>query len=50
MKTIYNLDDSLTIVLVAHRISTLKECDEIYEMKDGSLTLVGTYQDLVSRY
>ena len=50
MKTIYNLDDSLTIVLVAHRISTLRECDEIYEMKDGSLILIGTYQDLVSRY
>ncbi len=49
MKTIYSLDESLTIVLVAHRISTLKECDEIYEMENGSLRLVGSYEDLVSR-
>lgn len=48
MDTIYNLDKELTIVLVAHRISTLKRCDEIYEMKKGSLKLIGTYDDLLS--
>ena len=48
MDTIYNLDNELTIVLVAHRISTLKKCDEIYEMKNGSLKLIGTYDDLLS--
>ena len=48
MDTIYNLDNELTIVLVAHRISTLKRCDEIYEMKKGSLKLIGTYDDLLS--
>ena len=48
MDTIYNLDKELTIVLVAHRISTLKRCDEIYEMKNGSLILIGTYDDLLS--
>ena len=48
MDTIYNLDNELTIVLVAHRISTLKRCDEIYEMKNGSLKLIGTYDDLLS--
>ena len=48
MDTIYNLDNELTIVLVAHRISTLKRCDEIYEMKNGSLKSIGTYDDLLS--
>jgi len=49
METIYNLDKDLTIVIVAHRISTLKNCDEIYSMQDGSLKLVGTYQDLLNK-
>ena len=48
MDTIYNLDNELTIVLVAHRISTLKRCDEIYEMKNGSLKSIGTYDDLLT--
>lgn len=47
MDTIYSLDKSLTIILVAHRLSTLKRCDQIYEMLNGSLKYVGTYDDLL---
>lgn len=47
MDTIYSLDKSLTIILVAHRLSTLKRCDQIYEMLNGSLKYIGTYDDLL---
>ena len=36
MKTVENLKDK-TIIIVAHRINTLKICDKIYELKFGKL-------------
>ncbi len=37
MKSIYKLKQNKTIIIVAHRISTLSNCDEIYEIFDGNL-------------
>jgi len=40
MKSIENLKDKKTIILISHRISTLEICQEIYELKDKSLIKV----------
>lgn len=40
MSAIKNLKRSKTIIIIAHRISTLKDCDKIYELKNGSLIQV----------
>jgi ABC-type bacteriocin/lantibiotic exporter with double-glycine peptidase domain len=37
MQAINSLDNNLTLVIVAHRLSTLKNCDVIYEILDGAL-------------
>ena len=37
---------TITIVLVAHRISSLKFCNEIYEIKDKKLVSLGNYKNL----
>jgi ATP-binding cassette subfamily B protein len=37
MQAINSLDKNLTLVIVAHRLSTLKNCDVIYEILDGAL-------------
>jgi|TARA_B110000037_G_scaffold118571_1_gene135808 ATP-binding cassette subfamily B protein len=34
MKELYDLDKNLTIIMVAHRLNTLKDCDTILEIKD----------------
>ena len=39
MNTIYSLDKENTILIVAHKLSTLKGCDRIYRMKDSRLIL-----------
>jgi ABC-type bacteriocin/lantibiotic exporter with double-glycine peptidase domain len=39
MRLIENLSDKITIIIVAHRISTLKNCNFIYEVNDGSIRL-----------
>ncbi len=40
MQTINNLDSSITVIIVAHRTSTLSHCDHIYEVKNNTIELV----------
>ena len=40
MDAINNLDKNLTILMIAHRLSTLKECDVIYEIENGTIKIV----------
>jgi ABC-type multidrug transport system fused ATPase/permease subunit len=47
MKAIEGLSDNLTILIIAHRLSTLKNCTQIVELASGCVTRVGTYQDMV---
>ena len=38
IKSIDNLPENLTVIMVAHRISSLKNCDRIFEIsRDGIL-------------
>ena len=37
MDAIDSLDENLTIIIIAHRLSTLKNCNEIYEINRGKL-------------
>jgi len=34
--------------MVAHRLTTLADCDTIFMLKDGRIVSQGTYQELVS--
>ena len=38
MSSIENIDRNITIIMIAHRISTLKNCDFVYRMGHGSIT------------
>ena len=35
-----------TTIVIAHRLSTVKKCDEIYEMSDGKFIANGTFEQL----
>jgi ABC-type multidrug transport system fused ATPase/permease subunit len=37
-----------TIIIIAHRLSTVKNCDKLYFMKDGDIIASGNYQELFS--
>jgi ABC-type multidrug transport system fused ATPase/permease subunit len=49
MDAIDALDPGLTILMIAHRTSTLSKCDQIYELHEGRITWSGSYQDLNAR-
>ena len=45
-KSIDNLKGSSTIVIVAHRLSTIKNVDKIFFLEDGKITDSGTFKEL----
>jgi len=49
MESIDGLDRELTIILVAHRITTLSRCDRIIELEHGRVKSECTYQELLLR-
>lgn len=46
-ESLQNLKEDMTVVVVAHRITTLRHCNRIIEMKDGRLIHIWNYPDLV---
>lgn len=46
MESIASLAGRKTFVIIAHRLTTVRDCDEIYEVKDGNLRKV-TYEEIV---
>jgi ATP-binding cassette, subfamily B, bacterial PglK len=47
MTTILRLRGRYTIILIAHRLSSVRTCDVIFEFDQGKLTGSGTYSELL---
>jgi len=47
MDSIEGLSSDLTILLIAHRLSTVRRCDTILELEQGRLVASGTYEQLL---
>ena len=47
MEAVNNLEKDVTIILIAHRLSTLKKCDIIFQLENGVLKNKGTYKELI---
>ncbi len=47
LEAIHQLAHKKTIIIIAHRISTVKECDVIYMLEKGRVAGEGTYAQLI---
>jgi ATP-binding cassette, subfamily B, bacterial PglK len=47
METIKELNPKITILIIAHRLSTLQDCDSIIELENGSVKAKGTFEELL---
>ena len=47
MEAVNNLGHEVTIILIAHRLSTVKSCDTIFLLEKGELKAQGTFEELV---
>lgn len=50
MEAVHNLSRRKTIILIAHRLSTVRNCDCIFMLEDGQITGSGTYDELVEKH
>ncbi|MDO7884399.1 ABC transporter ATP-binding protein [Hymenobacter cheonanensis] len=41
---------SITIFIIAHRLTTLQDCDRIFELKDGRIWAEHTYESLMQQH
>lgn len=48
MEAVQNIRADKTIILIAHRLSTVRTCDVIFLMEHGKIVAQGRYEDLVT--
>lgn len=46
MEAVNNLSKDILIILIAHRLNTVKKCDNIFLMEKGELKKQGSFEDL----
>jgi ABC-type multidrug transport system fused ATPase/permease subunit len=49
MEAVHNLSNSITIILIAHRLSTVRECDQIFLLDKGIVKASGTFVELIEK-
>jgi ABC-type multidrug transport system fused ATPase/permease subunit len=47
MDALHSLSRKKTIIVIAHRLTTVRECDAIYLLEKGRIVAQGTYPDLM---
>jgi ABC-type multidrug transport system fused ATPase/permease subunit len=46
-EAIQSLSGTKTLIIIAHRLTTVKQCDVIYEMRQGQIVKFGSYKEVV---
>lgn len=49
MDAVNKLSKDITIILIAHRLSTVKTCDEIFLLEKGKITNQGSFDELLKK-
>ena len=49
MESVNNLSHDITVIIVAHRISTIQSCDLIYLIEKGNVKACGTFDGLLAK-
>jgi len=47
MECIEELGKDITTLIIAHRLTTLKNCDQIVKLAEGTIKSIGSYQEIV---
>lgn len=47
MKAIYDFNKKITVIIVAHRLTTLKQCSQIIELSEGRINKISAYKDII---
>jgi len=45
--SMHRLSKNLTVIMIAHRITTIQSCDSIHMLEHGRIIASGTYDELM---
>ena len=48
MKEISKLKGKKTVIIVAHRLSTVSQCDKLFKLEKGKIIKEGSYEEVIS--
>jgi ABC-type multidrug transport system fused ATPase/permease subunit len=48
MDSINDLNEGITIILIAHRLNTVKNCNIVFKLEKGSIVKQGTYEEVIN--
>lgn len=48
MEAVQNIRNDKTIIMIAHRLSTVRKCDQIFLLEEGRVASSGTFDELVA--
>ena len=48
MDAVNNLSNNITIIIIAHRLSTVMKCDKIFLLEKGELKNQGSFEELMN--
>ena len=49
MQAIQNLKKERTFIMIAHRLSTVRNCDRLYFLENGKIINSGSYDELMNQ-
>ena len=47
LEAVNNLSKDMTIIIIAHRLTSVKKCDKIFLLEKGELISEGNFEELV---
>jgi len=47
METVAQMQGAVTMIIIAHRLTTLRVCDELIQMREGRIFAHGSYEELI---
>ena len=48
MDAVNNIGKEITIILIAHRLGSVKNCDKIFLLEKGKIIDQGSFQELIN--
>ena len=48
MESIGSIQNDITIIIIAHRLTTLSKCSQVIRLEGGKVAQIGTYNEIIA--